>query len=551
MPSGCILREPFRFPSPATDLRMRATRLFVAGLVLAACAPVLRAQTVDFDAATIQQLSAAMDAGTVTSERLVRLALARIEAYDEKGPRLNAVLTLNAKALEQARTLDAERKATGKRSPLHGIPVVLKDNFDTKDLPTTAGSILLEGSLPPDDAFLVKRLRDAGAVIIAKVNLSEFASGSAFSSLGGQTRNPHDPLRTPSGSSGGTGASIAAAFAVLGLGTDTGGSIRGPAAANGIAGLKPTLGLLSRDGIVPLALSFDTGGPLARHVSDLAVTLGLLTGVDAADTVTRRSEGRFDRDYTKYLDTTALRGARIGVARDFFGQDAEVDWVMEASLAAMRAAGAVTVDVRLPKWLLDAKGEFYSAVRYPEFVVQVEQYLATLAPGYPRTLADMIARSNAIVSPRADGAGPNEVRWNLFKREAASGTLSDAAYTSVRTHGLALVSTALDGVFAANRLDAIVYPTASRRPDLIIAPPEPPGGGAASAANLANLSGLPDLIVPAGFTTDRLPVTISFLGRAFTEGRLLGLGYAFEQRTKARRLPMHTPALTGEKIIVR
>jgi amidase len=551
MPSGCILREPFRFPSPATDLRMRATRLFVAGLVLAAGAPVLRAQSVDFDAATIQQLSAAMDAGTVTSERLVRLALARIEAYDEKGPRLNAVLTLNAKALEQARTLDAERKATGKRSPLHGIPVVLKDNFDTKDLPTTAGSILLEGSLPPDDAFLVKRLRDAGAVIIAKVNLSEFASGSAFSSLGGQTRNPHDPLRTPSGSSGGTGASIAAAFAVLGLGTDTGGSIRGPAAANGIAGLKPTLGLLSRDGIVPLALSFDTGGPLARHVSDLAVTLGLLTGVDAADTVTRRSEGRFDRDYTKYLDTTALRGARIGVARDFFGQDAEVDWVMEASLAAMRAAGAVTVDVRLPKWLLDAKGEFYSAVRYPEFVVQVEQYLATLAPGYPRTLADMLARSNAIVSPRADGAGPNEVRWNLFKREAASGTLSDAAYTSVRTHGLALVSAALDGVFAANRLDAIVYPTASRRPDLITAPPEPPGGGAASAANLANLAGLPDLIVPAGFTSDRLPVTMSFLGRAFTEGRLLGLGYAFEQRTKARRLPIHTPALTGEKIIVR
>ncbi len=276
----------------------RSTRLLAAVLLLSASAPSARAQTVDFDAASIQQLAAAMDAGTITSERLVRLALARIDAYDDKGPRLNAILTLNPKAVEQARALDAERKAKGKRSPLHGIPIVLKDNFDTYDLPTTAGSILLEGSLPPDDAFLVKKLREAGVVIVAKVNLSEFASGSAFSSLGGQTRNPHDPLRTPSGSSGGTGASIAAAFAVLGLGTDTGGSIRGPATANGIVGLKPTLGLLSRDGIVPLALSFDTGGPLARNVSDIAVALGVMTGVDAADTVTQRSTGRFERDYT-------------------------------------------------------------------------------------------------------------------------------------------------------------------------------------------------------------------------------------------------------------
>lgn len=529
----------------------RSTRLLAAVLLLSASAPSARAQAVDFDAASIQQLAAAMDAGTITSERLVRLALARIDAYDDKGPRLNAILTLNPKAVEQARALDAERKTKGKRSPLHGIPIVLKDNFDTYDLPTTAGSILLEGSLPPDDAFLVKKLREAGAVIVAKVNLSEFASGSAFSSLGGQTRNPHDPLRTPSGSSGGTGASIAAAFAVLGLGTDTGGSIRGPATANGIVGLKPTLGLLSRDGIVPLALSFDTGGPLARSVSDIAVALGVMTGVDAADTVTQRSTGKFERDYTRHLDSASLKGARIGVARDFFGQDAEVDWVMEAALATMRAAGATIVDVRLPKWLLDAKGEFYSAVRYPEFTVQIEQYLATLTPGYPRSLAEMIERSNRIVSPRDDGAGPNEVRWNLFKREIASGTLRDARYTAVRLHGLALVTATLDGTFTDQQLDAIVYPTASRRADLITAPPEPPGGGAASAANLANLSGFPDLIVPAGFTTDHLPVGISFLGRAFSEGKLLGLGYAFEQRTKARRLPRHTPALVGEKGVLR
>ena len=269
-------------------------RVLLAMVLCTATAGRAVAQSIDFDAATIQQLQAAMDAGTLTSERLVQLGLARIEAYDEKGPKLNAVLTLNPKALETARALDAERKAKGKRSPLHGIPVVLKDNFDTADLPTTGGSILLDGSIPPDDAFVVKKLRDAGAVILAKVNLSEFASGGAFSSLGGQTRNPHDPMRTPSGSSGGTGVSVAAGYAPLGLGTDTGGSVRGPSSSNGIVGLKPTLGLLSRDGIIPLALSFDTGGPMARNVADVAVALGVMTGVDPADAATKRSEGRFE-----------------------------------------------------------------------------------------------------------------------------------------------------------------------------------------------------------------------------------------------------------------
>jgi len=213
----------------------------------------------------------------------VELCLARIAAYDHAGPGLNAVLTLNPNALETARTLDAERKERGPRSPLHGIPVVLKDNFDTADLPTTAGSFMLEGSIPPDDAFLVSKLRKAGAIILAKLNMSEFASGGSLSSLGGPTYNPHNPSRSPSGSSGGTGAAIAAAYAPLGFGTDTGGSVRGPSAANGIVGLKPTHGLLSRDGIVPLALSFDTAGPMARCVYDIAVALGLITGVEAAD----------------------------------------------------------------------------------------------------------------------------------------------------------------------------------------------------------------------------------------------------------------------------
>ncbi len=531
---------------------MRITRclLGVAGLLALWSAPVV-AQAVDLDSATIAQLSAAMDAGTLTSERLVQLSLARIDAYDDKGPKLNAVLTLNPKALEQARALDAERKAKGKRSPMHGIPIVLKDNFDTFDLPTTGGSLLLEGSVPPDDAFVVKKLRDAGAVVIAKVNLSEFASGGAFSSLGGQTHNPHDLARSPSGSSGGTGASIAAGYATLGLGTDTGGSVRGPSTANGVVGLKPTLGLLSRDGIIPLALSFDTAGPLARNVADVAVALGVMTGVDGADAATKGSDGRFDTDYTKYLKADALKGARIGIARDFMGQDAEVDWVVESALTAMRAAGATIVDVRFPKWLLDAKGEFYTAVRYPEFPVQIAAYLSTLKPGFPKTLAEMIERSNKVASTRTDGAGPNPPRWTLFKREAASGALTDPRYTAVHDHGLPLVRATLDGVLTSNTLDAVVYPTSSRRPELIAAPPDVPGGGAASGSNLANLSGFPDLIVPAGFTSDRLPVGISFVGPAFSEGKLLGLGYAFEQATKARRRPVHTPALPGETLPIK
>ncbi len=531
---------------------MRVARAVICGLgLLVLSSSTAFAQAVDLDSATIAQLAAAMDAGTLTSERLVQLSLARIEAYDDKGPKLNALILVNPKALEQARALDVERKAKGKRSPIHGIPVILKDNFDTFDLATTGGSLLLEGSVPPDDAFVVKKLRDAGAIILAKANLSEFASGGAFSSLGGQSHNPHDPSRSPSGSSGGTGVSIAAGYATLGLGTDTGGSVRGPSTANGIVGLKPTHGLLSRDGIIPLALSFDTGGPMARNVADVAVALGIMTGVDAADAATKKSDGKFDTDYTKYLKADALKGARIGIARDFMGQDAEVDWVIEASLAAMRAAGATVVDVRFPKWVLDAKGEFYTAVRYPEFPVQIGQYLATLKPGFPKTLAEMIEKSDKISSTRADGAGPNPPRWTLFKREAASGSMQDYRYVSVHDFGLAAVRMALEGVLASNTLDAMVYPTSSRRPELIAAPPDVPGGGSASGSNLANLSGFPDLIVPAGFTSDRLPVGISFVGPAFSEGKLIGLGYAFEQATKARRLPVFTPALPGEKLPVK
>ena len=519
-------------------------------LLAAICATLVSAgpKTTDLDSATIRDLNAALASGTLTSEKLVQMCLARIQAYDQKGPGLNAVMALNPKALETARALDRERKAKGARSALHGIPVVLKDNYNTADLPTTGGSILLEGSLPPADAFLVKKLRDAGAIILAKVNMSEFASAGAFSSLGGQSRNPHDLLRTPSGSSGGVGVAVAAAYAPLGMGTDTGGSIRGPSTANGIVGLKPTHGLLSRDGIIPLALSFDTGGPMARNVYDVAAALGVMTGIDPSDEATRKSENKFKTDYASDLNADALRGARLGIARDFLGVDADVDWVVEAAIDAMRHAGATVVDVRFPKWLIDSKGEFYNAVRYPEFVVQIKQYLSTLGPKYPKSIDELIERANRFTATRADGARPNPSRWTLFKREAESGTLDDYRYTSVHDHGLPLVRAAIEGILASQKLDAIVYPTSSRRPALLSAPLDPPGGGRDSATNIANLTGFPDLIVPAGFTGDRLPVGISFFGPAFSEQKLLSLGYSFEQATKARRRPVHAPALEGDII---
>jgi amidase len=529
-------------------------------MLFATLDPVLGAKTIDLDSATIADINAAFNAGTLTAENLVQLCLARIQRYDRQGPSLHAVMEINPKAVETARELDAERKAKGPRSALHGIPVVLNYNYNTADMPTTGGSVLLEGSVPPGDAFVVKKLRDAGAIILAKVNMSEFAlSGDPLgaigaaprSSLGGQSLNPHDLARSPAGSSSGTGVAVSASYAPLGMGTDTGGSIRGPSTANGIVGLKPTHGLLSRSGIIPLALTFDTGGPMARSVSDVAVALGAMTGIDPADAATQKSEGKFSTDYTKDLKIDALKGARIGIARDFLGADPDVDWVIEASLDAMRKAGATIVDVHYPKWLLDSKLEFFNAILLPEFASQIKDYLATIGPEYPKTIQDMIDRTNRFTAPRADGARPNPTRWIVFKREASSGTLEDYRYTSVHDYGLPLVRAAVEGLFAAEKLDAIVYPTAPRRPALLTAPPDTaPPSPTASATSIANLTGFPDLIVPAGFTGDNLPVGISFFGPAFSEQKLLSLGYSFEQATHARRRPVHAPALKGESISV-
>jgi amidase len=531
----------------------RTLRALLAGGLLCTAALAADAARIDLADATIADLNAAFKAGTLTSEKLVTLYLKRIESYDEQGPSINTVILLNPKALQEAKALDNERKTKGPRSSLHGVPIVLKDNFDTFDMQTTAGSSLLKGSIPPDDAFVVKKLREAGAIIVAKVNLAEFASGggapNGYSSMGGQTRNPHDLSRGPAGSSGGTGASIAASFAQFGLGTDTGGSIRGPSAANGIVGLKPTRGLMSRDGIVPLALSFDTGGPMARSVYDIATALSVMTGVDPADDATKASAGKFEKDYTKFLKRGALKGARIGVARDFFKQSADTDKVMEAAVAKLKELGATVVDpFNFPDYLLRMKGPMSQLVMRAEFKAQVADYLATLKPGYPRTLAELVAKAE---DPAVGYSSP----WKLanLKQGLAAPALDSPVYLAAKNEGLAFVRATVLGAMAEHKLDALVYPTAPL-PARVIEPngSAPGGGGGASesATNIANQTGFPDLIVPAGMTPDGLPVTISFFGPAFSEAKLLAYGYDFEQATHARRLPKYTPKLAGELLEV-
>lgn len=534
------------------------------GLFLSLAAQGASAATLNIETATIADVQAAYTTGKLTAEQLVQAYLARIVAYDKQGPAINAVITLNPKALDEARALDAERKAGKLRGPLHGIPVVLKDNYDTHDLPTTAGSQLLEGSIPPKDAFVVKKLRDAGAIILAKVNLSEFAGGggsvsgatdpeilkkgavpNGSSSAGGQTLNPHDLTRGPSGSSGGTGAAIAAVFGQFGMGTDTGGSIRGPSSANGLAGLKPTHGLLSRNGIVPLALTFDTGGPIARSVYDIAVSLGTMTGVDPGDAATQKSEGKFQTDYTQYLKTGSLKGARIGIARDFMGQDPETDRVVNDSVAALKKLGAVVIDVKYPDYLLQIKQPLLNLVMASEFKWQIADYLKTTKAHYPKTLDDLVARAN---NP-AGGYRSPEKAYALKYTASVALDLNDPTYLAAKNEGLANVKSGILALFTKYKLDTIVYAT-SPKPATLIKPVTPPAPttATASATSFANETGFPDLIVPAGVTKDGLPVTISFFGKDFSEPKLLGYGYDFEQATHARVLPKYTPALPSDII---
>ncbi|MEO0348720.1 MAG: amidase family protein [Cyanobacteria bacterium P01_A01_bin.15] len=512
------------------------------------------AQTFELEEATIADIQAAMDAGALTSVELVQLYLNRIEAYEETGPAINALISVNPEALSTAAAMDAARSEGESMGPLHGIPIILKDNYDTADMPTTAGSDALAGALPPDDAFVVQRLRAAGAIILAKANMSEFAASYGrlgYSSLGGLTLNPYNLNRDASGSSSGTAAAIAANFAVLGTGSDTAGSIRGPSAVAGLVGIKPTMGLLSRDGIVPLTLSFDVPGPMARTVTDAAIALGVMAGPDAADPRTAESADFGVEDYTQFLDADALAGARIGWVTDFMGGNPEVDALTESAIAAMEALGATVVMIDLPA-SLESPWSFLAPAWENEFKPQLETYLGTLPEEYPKTLQGLIEAS--LAPEIADSPTPvNPARLDSFVTMTDTLGLADTGLLYSLSNQLPMVQQTLLTTMANEELDAFIYPTMSCPASPIYSLESDPtyvcaAGDPYSAGYLANASGLPDITVPMGYTAAGLPVGLSFMAEAYGEPTLIGLAYAFEQATQARQSPTVTPALPGEQI---
>ena len=505
---------------------------------------LVQAKTFNLTTATLKDINTAFDARVINSQELVEQYLARINAYDDKGPKIGAILSVNTNALDLAKQLDIERIKSGRRSLLHGIPIVLKDNIDTKDMPTTAGSFILRHSVPPDDAFIVKRLREAGAIILAKTNMSEFASGAAISSLGGFTRNPHNPLHSPSGSSGGTAAAIAAAFSVAGLGTDTGQSVRAPASANGIIGLKTTHGLVSRDGIIPLARSFDTVGPMARSVYDLAVLLNVITGIDQADESTLKSQGKVKKDYTEYLTRPKGKEIRLGVARNFMAVDSDVTWIANAAFARMEDADITMVDVDFPDWLIKQKGAWYTAIRWREFRAQLPEYLASLDEKYPQNFEELIEQAIQLTHTYHKGLTPNPGRWRLLQLEQESGAITDYEYQAIYRHALPLLKSIVEGMMKEKNLDAIVYPTLPQPMGLIDSAPVSLVHPVPHALDIASMTGFPELVIPIGFTSLGMPISLSFLGQEFDEHRLLALGYFLEQETKALILPIATPPLS-------
>ncbi|HLH53661.1 MAG TPA: amidase [Verrucomicrobiae bacterium] len=496
------------------------------------------------DETTIAQLQSWMDQRKTTAVALVKKYRSRIEAIDRSGPRLNSVIELNPDALAIAAELDRERLAKGPRSPLHGIPVLIKDNIGTHDrMTTTAGSLALQGSIPAHDAFLVTKLRAAGAVLLGKTNLSEWAnfrgslSTSGWSARGGQTRNPYSLDRNPSGSSSGSAVAVSANLCSVAVGTETDGSILSPSSFNGIVGIKPTLGLVSRTGIIPIAHSQDTAGPMARTVTDAAVLLGILAGTDPTDAATAQSSSKSQRDYTRFLDPNGLRGVRLGVARNFFGSHPAVDELMDSLLIQIKNAGAELVDpapVNKPPEIESAEIE---VLRY-EMKADMNAYLASLGPNAPVHSLSEIIRFNEQHHDR-------ELRWfgqeELIKSEA-KGPLTDKAYLDALVTCRRLSrNEGIDAALSEHHVDALIAPTSAPAhvTDWVLG-----DHGLGDSTTPAAVAGYPSITVPAGLIHG-LPVGISFFAEAWSEPKLLKIAFAFEQATLARRPPGFLDRIEG------
>ncbi len=507
-------------------------------LLVVACTPADSPSPSGFvlEEATIAEIHAAMEAGDLTARQLVEMYLERIEAYDKRGPALNAIIRLNPRALERADELDAALAESGLTGPLHGIPIIVKDNYDTHDLATSGGSSSLAESIPPDDAFQVQRIREAGAIVLAKSNMAEFAF-SPYETIGsaipGYTRNPYATNRVPAGSSGGTGAAVAANFGAVGLGTDTGNSIRGPSSHNSLVGIRSTMGLTSRDGIVPLYFNRDIGGPMARTVADAVTVFDVLAGYDPADPVTQGAQEHRAERYGEFLNADGLRGKRIGVVRYHANADNTHTGVLQRfdeALDDLRAQGAEIVDPVHITLLEDRpEGGFWCA----RFKYDLENYLASLGPEAPvKTLEEIIE----------SGRFHNSVRQRL-QRSMDEIPPEESEPCALAAENSARLAEEVAGLMGEQDLDALVYPSWSYPPRLIGDLASPAGD---NSQILSPQTGFPAITVPMGFVTleDReLPAGLQILGVAWSEPTLIEIAYAYEQATQHRVPPATTPPL--------
>ena len=515
--------------------------LLVMALLSAACGttptpPASSRPPVDVVELSAAQARARIADGTLTSRALTQAYLDRIAAIDDAGPALHAVIELNPRAIADAGALDAERAAGRVRGPLHGLPVLIKDNVDVAGLVNSAGSLALADHRPKQDAFLVARLRAAGAVILGKTNLSEWAnfrstrSSSGWSSRGGQTKNAYALDRNPCGSSSGTGSAIAASLASFGVGTETDGSIICPASVNGLVGLKPTVGLISRRGIIPISVSQDTAGPMARTVADAALLLSALAAADPADPAARAAGGTA-ADYTAYLRADGLKGKRFGVLRQAMGYHPDVDAAMEKSIAALKAGGAEVVDVKVPTY--DKWGDAEFELLLYEFKDGLNTYLKSAGSphGSLKALIDWNAAHASTVMPFFG--------QEIFDKAEKKGPLTDAAYLKARDTARRLAGKeGLLAVMQKERLDAVIAPSTAPAwlTDHVL------GDHFAGAGyGIAAVAGTPSLTVPMG-ESHGLPLGLTFMGPAYAEGELIAFGYAFEQATRARKAPQLKPS---------